>query len=184
MTKLLSFALIIAFLIGAVLVSCKKQSNEIQEEETAVFKNVVYGSNSPVIPPISERAKIQSYQWIGFEDFNIESRSLNGSTLEQLRTKSEKLVQYADTLAIKIPDTLKNISITSRLVVVRTRANILFQEVNKSRIDSLRIEKAIDEMNIAVTHMIFQLNEKFEKDEIDMQRHETDIIEMRNQPKK
>ena len=123
---------------------------------------------------ISEKAKIYGVQWLGFEDFEIEFRSLNGSTLEQLRTKSERLVQYSDSLTKKIPDTLNSISISSRLVVVRTRANLLFQEVHKSRLDSLRLENAIDEMNVAVTHLILQLNEKFEKDEIDLQRKEAD----------
>ena len=84
------------------------------------------------------------------------------------------MVQYTDSLTKKIPDTLNSISISSRLVVVRTRANLLFQEVHKSRLDSLRLENAIDEMNVSVTHLILQLNEKFEKDEIDLQRKEAD----------
>lgn len=174
MTKLLSFAFITIFMSCFVLVSCKKLSKNTQDKEIVELGNDIYGSKSSVIPVISEKAKIYGVQWIGFEDFEIEFRSLNGSTLEQLRAKSERLVQYTDSLTKKIPDTLNSISISSRLVVVRTRANLLFQEVHKSRLDSLRLENAIDEMNVAVTHLILQLNEKFEKDEIDLQRKEAD----------
>lgn len=178
MTKLLSFALAIAFITFTLFISCEKKLDKVQEVEIVTNENVIYGSKSSVLPPITEKAKEHCVQWIGFEDFDIESRSLNGNTLDQLRSKSERLVQYADTLAIKIPDTLNNVSITSRLVVVRTRANILFQEVNKSKVDSLRIEKAIDEMNFSITHLIYQLNEKFEKDEIDLLRQEAGVSEM------
>lgn len=174
MTKLLSFTFIMVFLSCFVLVSCNKLSKDTQVKEIVQLGNDIYGTKSSVIPVISEKAKIYSVQWIGFEDFEIETRSVNGSNLEQLRSKSERLVQYADSLTKKIPDTLNIKSITSRLVVVKTRANLLFQEVHKSRLDSLRLEKAIDEMNVAVTHLIFQLNEKFEKDEIDLQRKEAD----------
>jgi len=174
MTKLLSSAVLIVFMSCFVLVSCKKLSKDTEKKEIVELGNDIYGSKSSVIPVISEKAKIYGVQWIGFEDFEIEFRSLNGSTLEQLRAKSERLVQYTDSLTKKIPDTLNSISISSRLVVVRTRANLLFQEVHKSRLDSLRLENAIDEMNIAVTHLILQLNEKFEKDEIDLQRKEAD----------
>ena len=174
MTKLLSSAVLIVFMSCFVFVSCKKASKDSQENEIVELGNDIYGTKSSVIPVISEKAKIYGVQWLGFEDFEIEFRSLNGSTLEQLRTKSERLVQYSDSLTKKIPDTLNSISISSRLVVVRTRANLLFQEVHKSRLDSLRLENAIDEMNVAVTHLILQLNEKFEKDEIDLQRKEAD----------
>lgn len=174
MTKLLSSAVLIVFMSCLVFVSCKKASKDSQENEIVELGNDIYGTKSSVIPVISEKAKIYGVQWIGFEDFEIEFRSLNGSTLEELRTKSERLVQYSDSLTKKIPDTLNSISISSRLVVVRTRANLLFQEVHKSRLDSLRLENAIDEMNVAMTHLILQLNEKFEKDEIDLQRKEAD----------
>jgi len=174
MRKLLPSTVLIVFMSCFVIVSCKKASKDSQEIEIVELGNDIYGTKSSIIPVISEKAKIYGVQWLGFEDFEIEFRSLNGSTLEQLRTKSERLVQYSDSLTKKIPDTLNSISISSRLVVVRTRGNLLFQEVHKSRLDSLRLENAIDEMNVAVTHLILQLNEKFEKDEIDLQRKEAD----------
>ena len=106
---------------------------------------------------------------------------INGKTLQQLRDRTERLVTFTDSLAKKIPDSLYTNPIFARLMVVRTRAGMLNQEVHRLPPDSLKIEMSIKEMNIAVSNMIIQINEKFQKDAIELERREDEKKELEKQ---
>jgi hypothetical protein len=109
-------------------------------------------------------------QWGAFEDFEIEAKSINGSTIDGLRTKTTRLIISLDSITKKVPDTLNTKPITSRVMVAKTRAILLNQEVQKTNIDSARVQLQIKEMNKAASNLIIQINEKFIKDAIDFQR--------------
>ena len=164
------------------VVSCGNFSEEIKEEPVEIqAKKDTYGSSINVIPSLSDQAKIHTQQWSVFEEFEENVRSISGSTKEKLRTTSERLVRFTDSLATKIPDTLNSTLISSRLTVVMTRAHLLNQEVQKARVDSLKLEIAITEMTNATANFIVQLNEKFEKDAIDFQRRDNEEKELEKQ---
>jgi hypothetical protein len=175
--------LLLIFISGLVLTACGNTS----EDQGAQPENTSWqGSIAPKgvdIPILSEVVKTQTSQWSVFEDFEIEVRSINGSSLEKLRSSTERLVQYSDSLSKKIPDTLRNNAVRSRLTVVKTRANLLFQAVHKSRTDSLQLANAIAEMNKATSNFFVQLNEKFQKDAIDLQRKDDEEKELEKQKK-
>ena len=104
-------------------------------------------------------------------------------TLENLRVKTEKLLRHTDSLSKKIPDTLYTNAIYSRLVIAKTRVELLKQEINRDIIDSERVEMNIDEANDAIKNLIIQLNEKFQKDGIDLQRIDNEKKELEKQKK-
>ncbi len=177
-----SFLFLTALVFCLLLVSCGNASEENSEMHIAVQDlEGTYGNKEFTVPQLSERALMYVAQWSVYEDFENDAKTISGSTLEKLRNTSERLVQYSDSLSKKIPDTLNNSAISSRLTVVKTRANLLLQEANKSRIDSLKLENAITEMNKAVKNLIVQINEKFQKDAIDLQRKEDEEKELEKQ---
>ncbi|MBZ0327707.1 MAG: hypothetical protein K8F54_08900 [Altibacter sp.] len=182
--KLYPFLMSVLMISTVVLIACGKASEEqvgVQAEN--INWQGSFGTKGADIPALSEAVKNQIIQWSVFEDFEKEARSINGSTLDKLRNTSERLVHYSDSLSKKIPDTLRNNAVRSRLTVVNTRANMLFQEVRKSRIDSLEVERAIAEMNKATHNLFVQLNEKFQKDAIDLQRKDDEEKELEKQKK-
>jgi hypothetical protein len=106
---------------------------------------------------------------------------VNGSNYQDLRNRSELLKQYSDSLLKNIPDTLNTKPINSRLLVLKTRSSLLFQTVHQASIDSLKVQNSMEELNLAVKNLIVQLNEKFQKDNIDFQRKEDEENELKKQ---
>jgi len=170
--------------ISFILISCKNTSEENTEIITPQELNTsFYGNVNFKFPPLSETAKTEVMHWSVFEDFEVQAKSINGKTIEAIKTKSKQMVSQLDSLTKKIPDTLNTKAIYSRVIVAKTRASLLNQEVNKAHIDSIRLQNYLDEMNISVENLIIQINEKFQKDAIDLQRIDNEKQELENQKK-
>lgn len=182
MIKGFPYSITLAIAVSLQLISCGNSAKENSETSTQVQDGaVVYGQQNASIPPLSPEAQPFIVQWSVFEDLESDLRSINGATREKIRSVSERLVIYSDSLSKKIPDTLNNKAIVSRLTVLNTRTNLLFQEAHKSRIDSLKLELALTELNRAATNMVVQINEKFQKDAIDIQRKDDEDTELQQQ---
>jgi hypothetical protein len=177
---------IVSFFIGPlflsiILVSCGKSSQEPQTSlQTPQKNNSLYGNPNFIFPELTENAKTQSIHWSVYEDFESEVKSLNGNTIEDLHIKTERMVSYIDSLTKKIPDTLFTQAIFSRVLVIKTRTHLLLQELNKSSIDSIKLQENMNELNTSVSNLIIQINEKFQKDHIDLQRKEYEEKELKN----
>lgn len=164
-----------------MVVSCGDASEKTEIPQLVMDSTILYGNKAFVFPSLSENASSYISQWGAFEDFEEEAKNINGSTIEALRDKSERLISRIDSLTKKVPDTLQTQSIISRVMVAKTRASLLRQEVNKGRIDSLRLQTYLDEMNMATKNLIIQVNEKFQKDAIDFQRRDDEKKELEKQ---
>jgi len=165
-----------------LVISCGK-TLEANKESLEVEKgdNSFYGNPNFIFLELTENAKIEVMHWGAFEDFEVQAKSINGKTIESIKEKSSQIVSLLDSITKKIPDTLFTRAIYSRILVVKTRSNLLKQEINKSHIDSFRLQNYIDEMNISTNNLIIQINEKFLKDAIDSQRIENEKQELENQ---
>tara|TARA_R110002049_G_scaffold77568_11_gene198442 strand:- start:16248 stop:16934 length:687 start_codon:yes stop_codon:yes gene_type:complete len=170
------------YICSFVVISCGNASEE-PNESLQDFQNTstLYGNSDFEFPTLSENAKFYMIQWGAFDDFETETKAINGSTIEELRPKSERLLARIDSLTKKIPDTLFTQPIYSRVIVAKTRAELLQQETHKSRVDSVKLQTYIDEMNIAAKNLIVQINEKFEKDAIDLQKKDYEKKELEKQ---
>jgi hypothetical protein len=157
----------------------------MSEEEpfTEVRSSGYFGDDDFVFPLLDNNSKLQVSNWAVFEDFDNEIRTINGRTREGLKNKSIRLVSHMDSLSKKIPDTLSSRAIKSRLLVVKTRVHLLDQELNKSRPDSSALQVHLSELNTSYSNLIQQINEKFEKDAIDVQRLEDEKKELEKQKK-
>lgn len=162
-------------------ISCGNPSEDIEVQEEIKVDATLYGNKNFVFPLLSKDANEYITKWGAFEDFEGEAKQINGSTVEDLRDKTARLVSRIDSLTKKVPDTLQTQPIVSRVMVAKTRAALLFQEVRKSRIDSSTLQDQINEMNIATQNLIVQINEKFQKDAIDFQRKDDEKKEVEKQ---
>ncbi|MCH7784206.1 MAG: hypothetical protein IIB06_02155 [Bacteroidetes bacterium] len=177
------FSFYISFLIlNFGMVSCGDSNEKSQSEiQTTNNSSTLFGNQKFVFPELSDKAKIYVSNWAVFDDFEKEVKTLNGNTIEVLLNKSELLVSHLDSLSKNIPDTLFNQAILSRVIVVKTRINLLHQELKKSKIDSIQLQNYMNEMNASVSNLIIQINEKFQKDAIDLKRVEDEKKELENQ---
>lgn len=169
-------------LLSYSLISCGNSSEEPKPQKpTHQINSSQFGNVSFVFPELTDEAKIEVSHWGAYEDFDAEVKSINGNNIEELKIKTSQLVSHIDSLTKKIPDTLNTRTINSRLIVVKTRSQLLEQEVNKSRIDSIQLQNYFAEINISVKNLMVQINEKFQKDAIDLQRVDNEKQELEKQ---
>ena len=169
------------FILAGFLISCGNSSKENQNQKPTNDGSIIFGSKDYIFPELSAPAKEQAVHWGVLEDFFAEAKQINGSNYETLRTRSERMREYSDSLFKNIPDTLNTRSINSRLLVLKTRTELLFQTSHQSIMDSSKIQNSVKEMNVAVNNLIVQLNEKFQKDNIDFQRKDDEDMELKKQ---
>lgn len=176
---------ILFFVLPLFLFSCGDSAQENELLDTVVQDTVRYSIKKHPFPPLTNNAREQIENWSVYDDFYAEASTLNGLNLEGLRLKTAKLLSHTDSLSKKIPDTLFTSAIYSRLVILQTRVELLKQEVNRDRdvIEAQKIEDHIEETNNAVENLIVQLNEKFQKDGIDLQRIDNEKKELEKQKK-
>ena len=169
------------FIVVGFIFSCGNSSEENQNQKPENDASIIFGDKNFAFPELSAPAKEQATRWGVLEDFLSQAKNINGSNFEALRISSERMKEYSDSLFKNIPDTLNTKSINSRLLVIKTRSELLFQSSHQDAIDSLKVQNTVDEMNIAVNNLIVQLNEKFQKDNIDFQRKDDEDMELKKQ---
>ena len=179
--SLMKLFLLSFIMIFLSLLSCGSPSEEIETTQENIESTIIFGESNFVFPNLSENAKNYGMQWGAFEDFEIEAKSINGSTIDGLRTKTTRLISSLDSITKKVPDTLNTKPVVSRLMVAKTRAMLLQQELQKRNVDSIKLQIQIKEMNNAAKNLIIQINEKFLKDAIDFQRIESEKKEIESQ---
>lgn len=170
------------FLISfAILVFSCGDSSEEKDQEPLGNASIVFGEAGHNFPQLSEPAKQQAVHWGVLEDFLSVARNLNGSNFQDLRNRSERIQQFSDSLVKSVPKAFDTRPIHSRLVVLKTRADLLYQTSHQDFIDSIGLQNTISEMNSAVDNLIVHLNEKFQKEKIDSQRKENEEMELKKQ---
>lgn len=154
------------------------ESTAIQQIDTTRYKRT--GFRFPkLLPQVDSIVK----DWPVFKDFKGVGINLGNSTLEDLQRKSNNLLLVTDSIARSLPDTLNSRPIISRLSVVKTRASLLHQEVLKGKPDSTLIKNYIRETEQAIANFVLQINEKIQKDNIDLSRREDEAKELEKQRK-
>lgn len=177
----LCIAPIIALL--CLVTSCQDTSEENEANTQQVDNTIHYGSTLTALPRLSDAAKSQTISWSVFEDFEMNAQRLKNQTIPTLQDMATKLTQQTDSLLIKIPDTINTPYIYARLSLANTRAKILKQLAHQNNVDSLKLERGLTEMNIAVQNLFVEMNRTFTKSKIDDELKETEKKELEKQRK-
>ena len=147
------------------VVSCiDSQQTATQTKTDQVTDSKLFGQADAMLPDFSESSENYISQWPVFDDLITEVLAINQASLTTIQQRSNLLVSRMDSLTKNIPDTLNTQPIYSRVIITKTRAAIVKQVANKGRLDTLEIQKAIKQMNLATANLIIQINEKFKKD--------------------
>tara|TARA_B110000459_G_scaffold93212_1_gene104229 strand:- start:899 stop:1489 length:591 start_codon:yes stop_codon:yes gene_type:complete len=135
-----------------------------QNKIDQVADSKLFGQADAILPDFSESSENYISQWPVFDDLITEVLAINQASLTTIQQRSNLLVSRMDSLTKNIPDTLNTRPIYSRVIITKTRAAIVKQVANKGKLDTLEMQKAIMQMNLATANLIIQINEKFEKD--------------------
>ena len=147
------------------VVSCiDSQQTATQTKIDQVTDSKLFGQADAMLPDFSDSSENYISQWPVFDDLITEVLAINQASLTTIQQRSNLLVSRMDSLTKNIPDTLNTQPIYSRVIITKTRAAIVKQVANKGRLDTLEMQKAIMQMNLATANLIIQINEKFEKD--------------------
>ncbi len=182
--KRLTLYITTSWLLSLVFLSCKQEHSEksiFQEKEIASEK--IYVLNTKNRSSLSNNARDLSLQWESFSQLLEEIKSFNGETLDGLISKAPTLVAISDSLSFKIPDTLNSNLIQARVLVAKTRVQVLNQELKKGKPDTTKIQTALLELQQAMNNLIVQINQKIIKASIDKQRTENEKKELEKQKK-
>lgn len=164
------------------MVSCGNVQEEMNEEaEEIQDTGMHYGNDNANFPKLLPEAQSEVANWSVFDDFQVVAEGMSGSTREELKSKTERLLLHTDSLSKQIPNVLYIQPIVARLSVVKSRTLLLQQDANNTLTDSLTIVKQLEEFNKAVSNLYVQINEKIEKDKIDIQREEDEQKELEKQ---
>ena len=177
---LASFAMLLAMAF-----SCNSSGEQAEAtQEDAQDSTAIYGSASIMLPKINAAATPIVNDWSIFDDFENELVAINTLSLAEIRSRSERLVSFSDSLVKTVPDTLADQSVISRLTVLKTRVRLLDQAVNSERPKSAAISECFKELNMSLANLKIRINEKLLKDKINLDRRESEAAEREKQQAK
>lgn len=183
MSLRIPFFQIFMIAVLTTFISCGETTEDKPEELPEQDTSIHYGNTNYTLPVLSPKAKEQTAKWSVFEDFENEMKLINDANIETLLNSTERLVKYTDSLTKTIPAGLNDKAIISRMIVAKTKAGMLHQEIRLSTLDSVGIEQSITDLNIATRNLIVRMNEKFTKASIDEDRKENEEAELKKQQK-
>lgn len=171
------------FMVFLFLTSCGDRVENESMENSFISSEVTFG-NSAVSVILSEpQVENLIRQWPNLESFINEVRLLKGISYSDLRNKSEILKRHSYSAFDDVPAVFDTQIINSRLLVLQTRSEVLYQWAHNDFVDSDELEIAISEINQAVNNLLLQLSEKLNKDQIDLQRISDEQSELKKQTK-
>lgn len=169
-------------LIVSVFVACEENvANRETTIETLQDTQTRYGSNMITFIPLTTEAQEAVQQWSVFEDFQENAAALKNQTASSLQVKTEQIQRQTDSLLKQVPTILDTRPIVERLILVHTRVRLMHQEVHSSRLDSVRLERSLDEFSIAAQNLLVQINGKFNKNRIDNELRDIEKKELEKQ---
>lgn len=157
-------SLLLGILLLSLFFSCK-------EEEKAVLPDPTESTTKYELPKVDfikqlAVAQNATAQWSVFDEFKRTLAALPYADLERLRSESERLTNYSDSLRKQMPPALETMPIRSRMDVVYARLELLQQSANSWVVDSVELKDNYQESITAFNTLLYQINEKFDKDAI------------------
>lgn len=153
-------------LLTGFLISCnadKKQS----EAEVLSLDSIAVSVKTKSFPELSPKAREAVFEWKNFQELENNINYLNQGNLRNVSGETARMVAVSDTLLLYIPGNLQTNAISSRMRVLKTRISLLDELINRRGVSAEAVRENLEEMNNAFYNLLAQINEKFEKEEID-----------------
>ena len=119
---------------------------------------------------MSDRSEKSTQNWIKFQGLQNQIEILKKGDLSFFEDDKEILKGLLTELKNDLPEDLNDPSILARIIALETSAYKLHDEAVFNRANKEDLLEAIKELLVAHSHLIFQLNKKFEKEVHDIQK--------------
>jgi hypothetical protein len=170
------------FFFAMLLTSCGNDSGTA-ETDNSIDSLEIQLPTTYRFPELTKSAREAVFEWKNFQELENNMAYINQGNLKNIASETERMKAIADTLVLYPPRVLKSVPIISRMRVLRTRIYLLNQVLHQRGIGAEVVEKNLEEANLAYYNLLLQINEKFEKDEIDAFTRTQENI-MRSQSKR
>ncbi len=164
-------------LIFFITLGCKQKESD--DTQNSIISEEVIGSLEVEFPTLLSEAQDKIDSWQFFSEFKNDLDNINkqqGNIRDYLVPLSRMTV-LSDSILNNIPNALKTEAISSRLRVVNVRVKLLNESLQRPNSPINEITKNLDETNVAFSNLLIQINEFFEKQEIDKLARTTENIE-------
>lgn len=140
-----------------------KSTNDTASEVT----EIIIPKNDIEFPKLSAEAMDKITSWQYFQEFENDLRQINRGNVRNYRNETERMSAVTDSLLKNIPEALNTTTISSRMRVVNVRIKLLEETIHQPNADINVITGHLNEANEAFSNLIIQINERFEKLQID-----------------
>lgn len=143
-------------------ISCKDE-NVKAPDPTAITDSlpVTFQKNLYKKAQLQERAESQVELLEGYKELKTALNAINGMTIAEAKTHAEQWVNATLELQIALLDSVKNRAINSRMTLLRTKANLFKQEIEKRKVDTAIINTEATEFYNAFQDLSVQLNREY-----------------------
>lgn len=163
--------------------SCEDSSQNKEITLDPMEDTTRYGKDPFTFPTLTPKSETLVQDWPIFRDFQRVSYNIQNIPISDIRPRSHNLLAHTDSLIKNIPDTLYSPAIESRLLVIKTRLHLLFQETKKGKPSPENLNLYISELHTSINNFVTQINEKVEKDEVDLLHKDDEEKELAKQKK-
>ena len=160
------------FFIG--ILGCKEKEPVSELVETSIKTKSITEKDIDAIDfteyVMSDRSEKSTQNWIKFQGLQNQIEILKKGDLSFFEDDKEILKGLLTELKNDLPEDLNDPSILARIIALETSAYKLHDEAVFNRANKEDLLEAIKELLVAHSHLIFQLNKKFEKEVHDIQK--------------
>ncbi|MAZ27800.1 MAG: hypothetical protein CL868_12085 [Cytophagaceae bacterium] len=155
--------LYIFLLLAGMFFSCKREK-PVQEDPTKATDTLEIDFKRPI-------AKVQLFQkgmsatanWTGYKEISLELETLGKMKIDYIKQEGEQWIEQIKKMKVNIPDSLNTPAIKSRLTVLETKTEMLFQETKKTVVDTSLVFNEATELNEAFQDLKARINITFQK---------------------
>jgi hypothetical protein len=183
-TLVLMLLCLVCFASSLTLVSCQEdpkirlleQEKEAKKQEV-IFNNINKGWNFNT-QLTNETARSLTSSWTEWRVFLNELGQKPKSSIGAFKAKAKTLSKKAADLNNNIPVMFAVPEVKSRIATINTKINSINLFINLQQIPDTKIIKLVQEINVEVASLQFQLDEITRKSNIKIEDGENDMLRM------
>lgn len=152
------------FLFITILFSSCEEKKAVQDDPTKATDTLEIAFTHTVnkVQLLPEGEKITT-EWPGFVETAQEIETLGKVKIAYIKQEGIQWIKEIKKMRINLPDSLDNVAIKSRLVVLETKAGSLVQEAKKDEVDTAMVFNEATELSEAFQHLKTRINIQFQK---------------------
>lgn len=149
-------------LFTLIFIHCKEEPKKVVDPTKATDSLRIHvDTNLTKQATLQKRIQPQAGNFKGFATLRNNVEALDGMTIAETKAGIEEWVDATLELQIALLDSLTNRAINARMSLLRTKTNLLKQEIEKRKIDTLVINKEATELYNAFQDLTIQLNREY-----------------------